>query len=263
MGTRVYGQEDIKTGGNYYFNYPVAEGLLDFKNETVIKEGSSLESVRNEIEGSVFNIHVQNIKKDRVYFIFGNFLGNVSGLETKINRNNAASVPDTKSDYKTVYSLPLADFKDNTRPLYNIVDWRVGVFTVPFKLRLSEFSFDANVNLGANLGAKFRMNRKIKNGFSLEPIVGFGLASIKLDESNSKASESTNTSAFTINTGLLIHVNNSINVGFTYGFDHIGKNDQNNYDWKYNGKGWLGLGINVAFSSQNDNTGSSVSNSGK
>lgn len=263
LGIRISGQEDIKTGGNYYFNYPVAESLLDFKNETAIREGSSLEAVKNEIEGSVFNIHVQNIKKDRVYFIFGNFLGNVSELETKINKNSIASVPDAKSDYKTVYSLPLADFKDNTRPLYNVVDWRVGVFTVPFKLRLSEFSFDANVNLGANLGAKFRMNRKIKNGFSLEPILGFGLASIKLDEANSKASESTNISAFTINTGLLIHVNNSINVGFTYGFDHISKNDQNNYDWKYNGKGWLGLGINVAFSSQNDNTGSSVSNSGK
>ncbi|MDR2237757.1 MAG: hypothetical protein LBE92_16665 [Chryseobacterium sp.] len=263
VGIRVSGQEDIKTGGNYYFNYPTTESLMDFKNETVIKEGASLENVKNEVEGSIFNIHVQNIKKDRVYFVFGNFSGKISELENKINKNFIASKPNEESDYKTVYSLPLVDFKDNTKPLYNIVDWRVGVFTVPFKLRLSEFSFDANVNLGANLGAKFRMNRKIKNGFSLEPIVGFGLASIKLDESNSKTSESTNISAFTINTGLLIHVNNSINVGFTYGFDHISKNDQNNYDWKYNGKGWLGLGINVAFSSQNDNTGSSVSNSGK
>ncbi|MGK6344097.1 hypothetical protein ACMGDK_17955 [Chryseobacterium sp. DT-3] len=261
----AFGQEnDIRTDGNYYFNYPITESLKDFKNETAIKDGSSLSEIKNEIEGSLFNVHVQNIKNDRVYFVFGNFSGSVADLESKINKNFKVSISANKErDDKTVYSLPLTDFKDYTKPVYNMVDWRVGVFTVPFKLRLSEFSFDANVNLGANLGAKFRMNRKIKNGFGLEPILGFGLASIKLDESNSKTAESTNISAFSINTGLLIHINQSINVGFTYGFDHISRNDQNNYDWKYNGKGWLGLGINVAFSGQNDNTGSSVSNLGK
>ena len=43
-------------------------------------------------------------------------------------------------------------------------------------------------------------------------------------------------------------------------FDNISKNDQNNYNWKYNGKGWLGIGINVAFSTSNENSGAAGGN---
>ena len=140
------------------------------------------------------------------------------------------------------------------------MEYRVGVFTVPYKLRLSSFSFDANVNLGANLGVKFRWNRRIENGFSFEPIFGVGLASIKLDKDNSLSTEPTNVSAFTINTGVLLHLTSLINVGLTYGFDNISQNDQNNYKWKYQGKGWLGIGINVSFGNQGSNTGNSQGN---
>lgn len=261
----IFGQEnEVKVDGNYYFNYPTTESLKDFRNETIIKNSSSFD-IKNEVEGSMFTIQVQKIEKDRVYFVFGDFVGGVVDLEKSINKNFISDrIPDNQqNNNKTVYSLPVTEFKNNTKPLYNIVDWRVGVFTVPFKLRLSEFSFDANVNLGANLGAKFRMNRKIKSGFGLEPILGFGLASIKLDQSNSKTAENTNVSAFSINTGLLVHVTGAINVGFTFGFDYLSKNDQSNYNWMYNGRGWLGIGINVAFSNQNENTGSSGNNTGK
>ncbi|AZA56240.1 hypothetical protein EG349_15950 [Chryseobacterium shandongense] len=255
----AFGQEnDIKKDGNYYFNYISLEDLKSLKSESATTKSKNIDSIREFVSGNKYKITVNNVKDDKVYFRFWKF----DGLENNKIVNNAKTPNDNS---KVIYVMSLQDFKENTKILYNRIDWRVGVYTIPFKLRLSSFNFDANVNLGANLGAKIRWNREVEGGLSFEPILGFGLASIKLDESNSKAngSNNTNVSAFTFNTGLLVHVTKSVNVGFTFGFDYLSKNDQNNYDWKYNGKGWLGIGINVAFSNQNDNTGNEGNNSGE
>lgn len=227
----VFGQEnEIKKDGNYYFNFPTGSQLSNFR--TTRNEGDNVISL---IEGQKKDVKVKKIDGDIVTFEFTDV--------------------DNKDTNRQFYTLSVSEFKSITAPIYDRIDWRFGVYTVPFKLRFGGFSFDANVNLGTNIGAKIRMNREVENGFALEPIFGFGIASIKLDESNSNTSTGTNVSAFTINTGVLIHITNAINVGITYGFDNMSKNDQDNYDWKYNGKGWLGIGINVALSNQNNNTG--------
>jgi len=278
----VSGQEkEIKEGGNYYFNYPSKENLKKFKNETNLNEKVKISNIQEEIEGSKFRIQVRKVDDNMVYFVFGEF--SESEMESKINNVNSDSadlqgrylkelqkrmsdsefqkfrteIPkQTKGKKKVLYSLPKDKFKIVTQPLYDRVDWRVGAYTIPFKLRLGGFAFDANVNLGANIGGKIRWDREIENGFAIEPIFGFGLASIKLDESNSNVTAAnTNVSAFTVNTGVLFHITNTINVGVTFGLDRISKNDQSNYDWKYNNKGWFGLGINVAFNNQGGNTG--------
>lgn len=288
----VFGQEkEIKEGGNYYFNYPSKENVKRLKSETNLKENITISNIQEDIQGSKFRIQVRRIDNDTVYFVFGKFSEDL--LENRINNNYKtietansqntyfeelqkllkekdissstikkifAGIPKqsskAKDKKKAVYSLPKDKFKIATKPLYDRVDWRVGVYTIPFKLRLGGFAFDANVNLGANIGGKIRWDREIENSFAIEPIFGFGLASIKLDESNSNVTTAnTNVSAFTINTGVLFHITNSINVGITFGLDRISKTDQSNYDWKYNNKGWFGLGINVAFNNQGGNTG--------
>lgn len=258
VGMALGQENDIKKDGNYYFNYISMEDLKSLKSESKTAKSKGIDSVRELVNGNKYRITVNNVKDNKVYFRFWKFID--------LKKNKIVNDAQTKQDNsKVIYVMSLTNFKDNTKILYNRIDWRVGVYTIPFKLRLSSFNFDANVNLGANLGAKIRWDREVEGGLSLEPILGFGLASIKLDESNSKVAESSNTniSAFTINTGLLVHVTKSINVGFTFGFDYLSKNDQDNYDWKYNGKGWLGIGINVAFSNQKDNTRNEGNNSGE
>jgi len=245
----VFGQEnEIKKDGNYYFNHISLNDLKSFTNESKTEKSLDIQVIKELFAGTKYKITVNKIDGKIVYFRFWKF------SDDTINKiiNNPAGV---KSDARAEYSLSLDDFKNNTKPLFNRIDWRVGIYTVPIKIRLKEFSFDGNVNLGTSLGAKIRFNREIEHGFALEPILGVGLASIKLDESNSMAVNSTNVSAFTINTGVLIHITNGINVGLTYGFDHISRKDQNNYNWTYNCKGWFGVGINVTFNNQTDNKG--------
>jgi hypothetical protein len=246
----AFGQEnDIKIDGNYYFNYISLNDLNSFKSESKTEKSKSIDIVKDQIDGKKYRVTVNNVKDGKVYFRFWKF----------VDREKNKIINDTESETdnsKVIYVMSLQDFKSNTKILYNRIDWRVGIYTVPLKLRFSGFTFDANVNLGTNLGAKIRYNREVENGLSFEPILGFGLASIKLDESNSNASGNN----FTINTGLLVHITKNVNVGLTLGFDYLSNNDQKNYDWKYNGKGWVGIGINVAFGNQNNNTGAEGAN---
>lgn len=267
----VFGQEtNVKSGGNYYFNYIPKNALLNIESSSTGFQAHKDEIIEI-LDGTSFNIHVTKIESGKIYFVFGEFKKKTKRLEPQINhlnfdetshpKENSSEVPSNNDDSKqVVYTLPLDVFEKNTKPLYDIIEYRAGAYTVPFKLRLSSFSFDSNINIGANIGGKFRLNRKIENGFALEPVLGFGLASIKLDESNSTTKESTNVSAFTMIGGLLIHLTSNINCGITLGFDKISRKDQDNYHWKYNGKGWIGIGINVSFGAMASNTGKTGSN---
>lgn len=237
LGVLCYAQEEIVVNGNYFLDSSI--NLDDIQTEADNKFKVNL----NEFRGKKYRLRVKAIEGDQVFFTFFNFKD--STINTKINGQ--------KND--VVYQLSKSDFERLTSPYYNRVEWRTGFYTVPFKLRFSPFEFDANVNIGANIGAKFRWHREKKNGTALEPIFGFGLASINLNDSNSMAESATNVSAFSSNIGLLVHVNSDINIGLTFGFDFLSGNDQKKYDWQHNGNGWVGVGINIAFSKESKNTG--------
>lgn len=266
----AFGQDKTEVQkGNYYFKN-ISSDVTNKLNSNSKYFHELNDKIKELLEGTSYNISVIKVENDSVYFVFGLF--NKADKESLINyqhlspqeaddfQKSSSTNNRIKSTKNIQYSLPKNTFTDNVETLYNRAEYRMGIYTIPFKLRLSSFSFDANVNLGANLGAKIRWNRRLENGFSFEPIFGFALASIKLDQDNSVATEPTNVSAFTINTGLLIHLTNDINFGLTYGFDNISQNDQNNYNWKYNGKGWLGIGLNISFNDQNKNTQASSPN---
>ncbi|WP_114790436.1 hypothetical protein U0035_14255 [Niabella yanshanensis] len=240
----------IIVNGNYYFNYASVEAVNAIDGSSYKNKNFRIDAIRSEIEGSKYKLTVSRIEGDLVYFTFSKF--STAAINKLIN--------NSESDKKVEYSIPKDVFLRNIKPLYNRIDWRVGAFTVPFKLRFDDFNFDANVNIGTNVGARIRFNREIEDGFALEPIFGVGLASIKLDDANSIVAAATNVSAFSVNTGVLIHISNGINIGITYGLDQLITYDQKKYGWKHNGNAWLGVGINVNFSSSAKNTGNASSN---
>ncbi len=162
---------------------------------------------------------------------------------------------ETEKNKLTDYTLTVKDFKKIMGIKYDRFEWRVGVFAVPFKLRFKDFDFEADVALGANISNKIRIKREREDGFAIEPLIGFGLSKINLDESNSSIDSPGSTNAFTLNSGLLIHINSRINFGVFYGADILSDKDNKKYDWIYNGNGWLGIGINVAFTDGKSNQG--------
>ena len=234
-------ETEIIVNGNYYLNQKVPDHqIVSFSNAVA---SSDFAQKKNNLKGKNYRLSVKSIDNDNVYFSFWKFS----------NQQRNKEINGDSITVQTIYTLSKEDFKQLVNPLYDRKEWRVGFYTIPYKLRFKDFDFDGNVNLGANIGYKFRWNRQLENGFGIEPILGFGLASIKMDDSNSLATSSSNVSAFTVNTGVLFHITQSINAGLTLGWDNISGKDQRQYDWKHNGKSWLGIGINVAFSKEAKN----------
>ncbi len=130
---------------------------------------------------------------------------------------------------------------------------RAGIFTLPFKIRLNDFDFEPNANIGMNLGAQFRLNTNEENKWIIETTLGIGLSNVNLNPKNSDLEatdgEDANrsASAFSLSGGLMVHLSETINLGIQYGWDYLGNNDKD-IRWKYDKKPWLGIGINIGFS---------------
>lgn len=124
----------------------------------------------------------------------------------------------------------------------------VGVYTVPFRLRMDKdgknFDYESSLSLTSNiivgLGRSDRPNSWID--FSL----GLGLTGANLDSLNSNVIENRTAMAFTVNGGALFKPNRYANIGVFLGFDFLGRKDRP-VNWIYNKTPWIGLGINISF----------------
>lgn len=218
------------------------------------------------------NIYITEIGKDSISFTYYNFkegqnslaLNKLYVFETNnIKKDSTIQVGtekivtnDGNQELKLIktHKLSLKDFKNYTTELYpRFKGVSAGIFTVPFKIRLDDFDFEQNVNIGMNLSFPFRISRLKENKDLLTPTIGIGLATINLNPKNSNLEVSDNedanrtASAFSLSGGLMYQFTNTINIGFQYGFDFLGNNDKE-VKWKYDRKSWLGIGINIGLS---------------
>lgn len=214
------------------------------------------------------NVYVSKIsKKGKVSFVYYEFTKRKNeNIEKKRNQLNGIYVfnsaeinlngNDANEDLRNlkIHILDTTDFNNYTTELYpRFKGVAAGIFTVPFKLRVKDFDFEQNVNIGMNLSFPFRLNRLKENKDLITPTLGIGLATINLNPKNSNLEESDDNnanrtaSAFSISGGLMYQFNSAINVGIQYGFDFLGNNDKD-VRWKYDRKPWVGVGINIGTS---------------
>lgn len=115
-----------------------------------------------------------------------------------------------------------------------------GLITLPFKFRMfDDKSFETNFNLNTTL------NVRIKQLWSagIYAQVGAGIGNTNLYNSNAPGvdpNEEINAAALTILSGVMLQYK-KVQAGLYIGWDHI--NNQDRYQWKYNGKPWLGFGV--------------------
>lgn len=151
-----------------------------------------------------------------------------------------------KDDTVRTISKNLFEELDKTETFKWYKGARVGIYTVPFRLRFAEddFDFESSLSLSSNIAFGFGA---IKNQHSFVDLsVGIGLTSINLTKENSLVIENRSASAFTTSIGVVFKFDEYVNIGFFAGKDFLGKVDRS-VNWIYNGNTWLGLGINVNF----------------
>ncbi len=151
-----FSQENpVIKGGNYFISNAVGSSNFELISSDKTKKGSELDSIEN----SNYSLRVTGIEADTVYFKFWPIKGKSDEAKAK---NKALNGENDK-----VYSMSIKDFKNATSIVYNRVEWKYGIFTVPFKLRFSDFIFESNVNIGTSIGAKIRLYRKKKKALPL------------------------------------------------------------------------------------------------
>jgi hypothetical protein len=173
---------------------------------------------------------------------------------TRTDGTNVYFVLDTTTSSSSLtneeLSLPIARFNSSTIPRYNRFKG-VGVraYTIPIRLRgirSKSFDFESNISLGANVVFGFGKSYDENSVFDLA--AGFALTQIKLTTINSNVDR--NAGAFTFSTGAIFKPNKLVNLGVFVGWDFLGASDLA-VNWKFNGKSWLGIGINISMNDVN------------
>ncbi|MBL4604562.1 MAG: hypothetical protein JKY02_02535 [Flavobacteriaceae bacterium] len=121
-----------------------------------------------------------------------------------------------------------------------------GFYSVPFKIRVKNFDFEQDLNIGLSIGFPFRVNKRLEKRWIFEPNFGLGITKINLSDKNSNVDSVRTANALTVSAGLLFRFNEKINIGVFTGYDFLGQSDKNT-EWIYNRKLWVGFGINISF----------------
>lgn len=213
---------------------------------------------------SIHKVYSQDQYKEKSFKInwgsYNSGEGNWSGRDMTYRGNSQGEIIVVNETEDSVYyrelhqdqitALAKTDFMQysKTQTFRRFKGAKVGVFTVPFRLRGvgtdSSFDFESSLSLSSSLALGFG---SIKRQYSwLDLSLGIGLTAINLTKENSLVLENRSASAFTLSLGVVVKFNENANMGFFIGRDFLGKVDRN-VDWIYNGKTWLGLGINISF----------------
>jgi hypothetical protein len=101
-------------------------------------------------------------------------------------------------------------------------------------------SLSLQTNLVYGVGSKYK--KESWADFS----VGVGLTGVNLTSNNSDVKDNRTASAFTISGGALAKASKYANIGLFFGWDFLTQKDRS-VNWVYDGKPWIGVGINISF----------------
>lgn len=138
---------------------------------------------------------------------------------------------------------------------------QAAVYSVPFRLRGigsdSLFDFQSTLNLEGNLIFGFGPSHWERSLIDFS--VGIGITSVDLTEQNTitELNNDRTATAFTISSGFVINITKTANIGAFIGWDMLALRDrgiaEKELNWIFNGKMWVGIGLNVSLSELSTN----------
>lgn len=168
----------------------------------------------------------------------------VSLVAQPYNRSRKVKKIDDLSYYynNKLYKVLKEEFmvKVNDASYYDLPDrFSIGILTLPFKFRpQKEMSFDSDFNLNTTLAIRlFTLG-----GGHMYTQIGAGIGGVELSKNNAAIvdGEAIKANALTGLLGVMLQYK-KVQTGLYVGTDFI--NNQSHYQWQYQGKPWLALGI--------------------
>lgn len=230
----------VTINGSFYFKQSLPEEVSPQKQE-FRENKNAVGKADIEYGHKISALYKKEISKGKydIYYKYWNF-PELSGTEGKSSK---ASIYNGN-----IYSMPEDKFLQLTSPLYRrFKGFSVGVYTVPFRLRGiggKDFDFESSLSLQSNFIFGWGSVKSKRSWFDAS--IGLGVTGVNLNSKNSLVTQNRTASALTVSLGALFKPTNYVNFGVFIGQDYLGERDKD-VDWKYNGKTWIGLGINVSF----------------
>lgn len=221
---KIQAQSNKTFSGNYFFK----KSVIINSTQTEKDSERAIEIRRNR------KVVVLDTGKSKVYYQYWNFKKDPVLIDKFNNRT---------------FEMPFKDFVSLTGKIYSRYKGAAfGVYTIPFRLRgiADDFDFESSLSLQSNV--VFGFGRRDKEESWFDASLGIGLSGVGLNNLNSDISEDTvrTASAFTISCGGVIKFAPEVNLGIFLGWDFLGLGDQD-INWKYDKRTWLGLGLNVSY----------------
>lgn len=151
------------------------------------------------------------------------------------------------------FKIKIKDFEANAISIVKIpFALSAGVINYPFKMRPGDekikMDFTGAFNFGAAVGLKFPYRQHNKISFSL--ITGYSLSNIVLDSASVTKNKmqltgTNNFTAFSFSVGAMAEYE-KVQVGFFIGWDWLNRINQETYNWEYQGRTWLSIGLGLA-----------------
>ena len=260
---------DLKVGGNYTFieTQPIlmqsSSNTLNIYSNLKKYKDNKLETATNTYEAG-HTVRILNIENGIVYFKYwksrfkeknSEIIRNSQAYKAKLDRHNKYN-----KDYveNIVFSLPIYEFEKLTQQRYDSFRGvKIKTFSAPIRIRgglgsKDPFIFEQTLSLGESLSVQFGYN-PLKEDRYIEFTAGVAITQINLNyevydsEGVFLSNESASPTALTIAIGGVWHFAPNVNAGVFVGCVHLKIPDPMLYNWLYNQKPWLGLGVNLSF----------------
>ena len=170
-----------------------------------------------------------------------NKLKELKNIDTAIELNDV-------EEYRLYFYIPKSYLEKLAKPVYPTgwynTRFNIGAQTLPFKIRLKQFDFAKEVNIGTSFGLGIRTHAIKENVLNI--VGNISISSTDLDSSIApklKSSESIKSlSLLTVGLGI-IYQTNGVQISAMVGKDYLNRTNNDRFDWAYQKKLWIGFGV--------------------
>ena len=191
---------------------------------------------------------------------------NFKGTETEYNSLKDEEVNAREYGSRQYYfTVPIKDIQDENlckREEFIGASLAVGALNFPFKYRPQTGDLSGAFNFGIAVGINIK--HKSWRKFNSSLVLGFSFTNVVLDSTNASRNQgqlasTNNFSAGSLSLGFLVQ-NGRVQLGAFLGVDRLSNINQKQFDWKYQGKPWLSLGLGIGvFAPQDSKVSTTVS----
>lgn len=177
-------------------------------------------------------------------------LNNTARGEILANRISSFS-KEYIANNRQYFLVPVSALGTGAIPVYatgkQSQQFTIGAATLPFKLRLHNFDFAKDLNIGSVIGIN-RRTHATKNNYvnylfnisiSVNDIDNLSARNVSADQLPAK-----NIAALTLAGGMVWQFGKG-QVGLFYGFDFMSHNNWTKYRWVFNKRPWVGIGFGI------------------